>query len=250
MTGPCAGPARPPAADAPSRRGVSNSASSAACRGTADPSPYVATRARSTTVVRMTLGTWHIGDVDGRRTGFGTKRLTGDRDQVVALLRRAVELGANHIDTATFSPSDSAPDEGLTGCARRAGRTRCCARRCRRTPTTCSSRPRSGRPPTAWRVPGVDFGRVNDDLLPRRCGTASDCRPPRGPRPPVHTPLTPYGEGSVVPRHAAHEPDLVTPRRYESKPRPRRSRVRSQRFCLPWLRSARAMDQRVSWTPV
>ena len=65
--------------------------------------------------MRMTLGTWHIGDVDGRRTGFGTKRLTGDRDQVVALLRRAVELGANHIDTATFSPSDSAPDEGFNG---------------------------------------------------------------------------------------------------------------------------------------
>lgn len=63
----------------------------------------------------MALGTWRLGDVDVRRIGFGTKRLTGDRDQVVALLRRVVELGVNHVDTATFYPSVSAPDLGLNG---------------------------------------------------------------------------------------------------------------------------------------
>ena len=49
------------------------------------------------------------------RIGFGAKRLAGsggfdldssvDRDRVVALLRRAVELGVNHIDTAAFYPT-------------------------------------------------------------------------------------------------------------------------------------------------
>jgi aryl-alcohol dehydrogenase-like predicted oxidoreductase len=63
----------------------------------------------------MAVGTWRVGDVDVRRIGFGTKRLTGDRDQVVALLRRVVELGVNHIDTATFYPSVSAPDQGFNG---------------------------------------------------------------------------------------------------------------------------------------
>jgi aryl-alcohol dehydrogenase-like predicted oxidoreductase len=63
----------------------------------------------------MTLGTWRLCEVDVRRIGFGTKRLTGHRDQVVALLRRAVELGVNHIDTATFYPSVSAPELGFNG---------------------------------------------------------------------------------------------------------------------------------------
>ncbi|MEV5568614.1 aldo/keto reductase [Spirillospora sp. NPDC052269] len=59
-------------------------------------------------------GVWTLGDVEVRRVGFGTMRLpqTGkalipdavprDRGQAVAVLRRAVELGVNHIDTAAF----------------------------------------------------------------------------------------------------------------------------------------------------
>ena len=57
-------------------------------------------------------GTWHLGDLPVRRLGFGTMRLTGsrpfgegtpsDRARSVAVLRRAVELGVNHIDTAAF----------------------------------------------------------------------------------------------------------------------------------------------------
>jgi pyridoxine 4-dehydrogenase len=57
-------------------------------------------------------GTWHLGDLPVRRLGLGTMRLTGsrpfgegtpsDRARSVAVLRRAVELGVNHIDTAAF----------------------------------------------------------------------------------------------------------------------------------------------------
>jgi pyridoxine 4-dehydrogenase len=57
-------------------------------------------------------GTWQLGDLTVNRLGFGAMRLTGsrpfekgspsDRDQSIAVLRRAVELGVNHIDTAAF----------------------------------------------------------------------------------------------------------------------------------------------------
>lgn len=58
-------------------------------------------------------GTWLLGgDLKVNRIGFGAMRLTGsaafhqgtpsNRDQSIAVLRRAVELGVNHIDTAAF----------------------------------------------------------------------------------------------------------------------------------------------------
>jgi len=65
-------------------------------------------------------GTWQLGDLTVNRLGFGAMRLTGslpfekgrpsDRDRSIAVLRRAVELGVNHIDTAAFyfSPLRSA----------------------------------------------------------------------------------------------------------------------------------------------
>ena len=62
-------------------------------------------------------GTWKLGDLTVNRMGFGAMRLTGnpdgtpsDRDRAIAVLRRAVELGVNHIDTAAFyfSPLRSA----------------------------------------------------------------------------------------------------------------------------------------------
>jgi pyridoxine 4-dehydrogenase len=67
-------------------------------------------------------GTWKLGDLVVNRLGFGAMRLpqTGgalvadavprDRDQAISVLRRAVELGVNHIDTAAFyfSPLRSA----------------------------------------------------------------------------------------------------------------------------------------------
>jgi aryl-alcohol dehydrogenase-like predicted oxidoreductase len=49
-------------------------------------------------------GTWALGDLSVHRLGFGAMRLTGDgpRERAIAVLRRAVELGVNHIDTAAF----------------------------------------------------------------------------------------------------------------------------------------------------
>ncbi|MEU4871654.1 aldo/keto reductase [Streptomyces sp. NPDC021608] len=56
--------------------------------------------------------TWRLGDLTVRRVGFGAMRLTGtepfdrgvprDRDRSIAVLRRAVELGVDHIDTAAY----------------------------------------------------------------------------------------------------------------------------------------------------
>jgi pyridoxine 4-dehydrogenase len=64
-------------------------------------------------------GTWKLGDLVVNRLGLGAMRLTGtaafehgaprDRDQSIRVLRRAVELGVNHIDTAAFYFSRSAP---------------------------------------------------------------------------------------------------------------------------------------------
>ncbi|MFJ3234331.1 aldo/keto reductase [Streptomyces sp. NPDC086787] len=57
-------------------------------------------------------GVWNLGELPVNRVGFGAMRLTGsaafhlgapsDREQSIAVLRKAVELGVNHIDTAAF----------------------------------------------------------------------------------------------------------------------------------------------------
>src|ERR1035441_1715453 len=54
-------------------------------------------------------GTWTLGDLTVNRTGFGAMRLTSnadgapsDRGRAISVLRRARELGVNHIDTAAF----------------------------------------------------------------------------------------------------------------------------------------------------
>ncbi len=64
------------------------------------------------TVSAAAAGTWLLGDREINRLGLGAMRLTGsaafhegtpsDRAQAIAVLRRAVELGVNHIDTAAF----------------------------------------------------------------------------------------------------------------------------------------------------
>ncbi|KUM98971.1 aldo/keto reductase [Streptomyces cellostaticus] len=64
------------------------------------------------TVRAGAAGTWLLGDLTVNRIGFGAMRLTGsaafhrgvphDRSQVIGVLRRAVELGVNHVDTAAF----------------------------------------------------------------------------------------------------------------------------------------------------
>jgi aryl-alcohol dehydrogenase-like predicted oxidoreductase len=57
-------------------------------------------------------GTWTLGDLTVNRLGFGAMRLTGsaafdlgtpsNREQSITVLRRALDLGVNHIDTAAF----------------------------------------------------------------------------------------------------------------------------------------------------
>ncbi|MFF7634784.1 aldo/keto reductase [Kitasatospora sp. NPDC008050] len=57
-------------------------------------------------------GTWRLGDLTVNRLGFGAMRLTGsapfhlgvpsDRERSIGVLRRAIELGVNHLDTAAF----------------------------------------------------------------------------------------------------------------------------------------------------
>lgn len=59
-------------------------------------------------------GTWKLGDLTVHRIGFGTMRLPQygaafapdavprERGQAIQVLRRAVELGVNHLDTAAF----------------------------------------------------------------------------------------------------------------------------------------------------
>ncbi|MEU2716701.1 aldo/keto reductase [Streptomyces sp. NPDC007205] len=64
------------------------------------------------TITADASGTFTLGDLPVHRVGFGAMRLTGsaafhlgtpsDRARSMAVLRRAVELGVNHIDTAAF----------------------------------------------------------------------------------------------------------------------------------------------------
>jgi pyridoxine 4-dehydrogenase len=66
----------------------------------------------SETISAAAAGTWQLGDLTVNRMGFGAMRLTGsaafdlgvprDRDRSISVLRRAVDLGVNHIDTAAF----------------------------------------------------------------------------------------------------------------------------------------------------
>ncbi|WBQ03344.1 aldo/keto reductase [Kribbella sp. CA-293567] len=92
----------------------SNLASGSANRKTANP-----------------VETWKLGEQLVNRIGFGAKRLGGsgpiahrtpdtptavpdarpDSERVTTLLRRAVELGVNHLDTAAFYPSYGRPGE-------------------------------------------------------------------------------------------------------------------------------------------
>ncbi|MFJ8596280.1 oxidoreductase [Streptomyces sp. NPDC093598] len=66
----------------------------------------------SQTITAAAAGTWKLGDLPVHRIGFGAMRLTGsaafhhgtpsDRARSIAVLRKAMDLGVNHIDTAAF----------------------------------------------------------------------------------------------------------------------------------------------------
>ena len=72
-------------------------------------------------------GTWTLGDRTVNRLGLGAMRLTGtaafdhggprDRRTSIAVLRRAVELGVNHVDTAAFYFSSLRSANELIGAA-------------------------------------------------------------------------------------------------------------------------------------
>ena len=68
------------------------------------------------TITDQSAGTIEIGGHRVRRLGFGAMRITGrgiwgppaDHDEAIAVLRRAVELGVNLIDTAdSYGPDVS-----------------------------------------------------------------------------------------------------------------------------------------------
>ena len=60
------------------------------------------------------MTTFHIGSYSVHRVGFGAMQLPGpgvfgpprDHDQAIAVLKRAVELGVDHIDTSQFYGPD------------------------------------------------------------------------------------------------------------------------------------------------
>jgi len=62
----------------------------------------------TTTTNAAAAGTWQLGDRTVNRLGFGAMRIVlnaagpGDRETAMTVLRKAVELGVNHIDTAAF----------------------------------------------------------------------------------------------------------------------------------------------------
>ncbi|WP_181361615.1 oxidoreductase [Streptomyces sp. A244] len=66
----------------------------------------------SPTITADAAGTWKLGDLPVHRLGFGAMRLTGsaafhhgtpsDRARSITVLRKAMDLGVNHIDTAAF----------------------------------------------------------------------------------------------------------------------------------------------------
>lgn len=68
-------------------------------------------------ITAAAAGSWTLGDRSVHRMGFGSMRLTAnpDRDLAVRVLRRAVELGVNHIDTAAFYFSPGGPLRVGTG---------------------------------------------------------------------------------------------------------------------------------------
>jgi aryl-alcohol dehydrogenase-like predicted oxidoreductase len=71
-------------------------------------------------ITAAAAGTWTLGDRTVNRMGFGSMRITAnpDRDLAIRVLRRAVELGVNHIDTAAFYRSPGGTLGVGTGAAR------------------------------------------------------------------------------------------------------------------------------------
>ena len=62
------------------------------------------------TTANLPGGRYPVGDFELTRVGYGAMQLAGphvfgppkDRDEAIAVLRAAVELGINHIDTSDY----------------------------------------------------------------------------------------------------------------------------------------------------
>lgn len=86
-------------------------------RGTANAPGGTIPWMTSQTITAAAAGTRTLGDLTVNRVGYGAMRLTGqadgvptDRGRMISMLRQAVDLGVDHIDTAAFyfSPRRSA----------------------------------------------------------------------------------------------------------------------------------------------
>ncbi|WP_328347563.1 aldo/keto reductase [Micromonospora sp. NBC_00421] len=73
-----------------------------------------------TEITAAAAGRWTLGDRTVHRMGFGSMRITvhPDRDRALRVLRRAVELGVDHLDTAAFYVSPGGTLKVGTGPAR------------------------------------------------------------------------------------------------------------------------------------
>ncbi|MEU1753248.1 aldo/keto reductase [Micromonospora matsumotoense] len=73
-----------------------------------------------TEITAAAAGRWTLGDRPVHRMGYGSMRITAhpDRDRALRVLRRAVELGVDHIDTAAFYVSPGGTLKVGTGPAR------------------------------------------------------------------------------------------------------------------------------------
>ncbi|MFI9639821.1 aldo/keto reductase [Micromonospora sp. NPDC051925] len=73
-----------------------------------------------TEITAAAAGHWTLGDRTVHRMGFGSMRITAhpDRDRALRVVRRAVELGVDHLDTAAFYVSPGGTLNVGTGPAR------------------------------------------------------------------------------------------------------------------------------------
>ncbi|HEX3003651.1 MAG TPA: aldo/keto reductase [Angustibacter sp.] len=71
----------------------------------------------STSPTAAAAGTFTLGDLTVNRMGLGSMRLTvrADVDQALAVLRSALDLGVNHVDTAAFYRSPAGILDGEPG---------------------------------------------------------------------------------------------------------------------------------------
>ena len=183
------------------------------------------------------LGSFHVG-----RVGYGAMQLPGpgvlgpprDHDEAIAVLRRAIELGINHIDTAQFyGPNvvQRAHPRGAAPLPRRPGagqQGRCAPRRRRELATRTGARRSAGRAsrrtcarwaPTGWPRSICASRRRRDPNAAGRCR-------PRAVRPSAHR----DDQGSRRGPHRRHRAEQHLGRPSADRVGPHRDRLRAERL--------------------